>query len=91
MSSESSRSTALSEVLPRESLNDPVSLISALYPLKELSEQMKYGSMHSKGPGFDAQRSKLRERNEFQTYVIDQFVKLAEADRQFLKGLGFRD
>jgi hypothetical protein len=33
----------------------------------------------------------LRERNEFQTYVIDQFVKLAEADRQFLKGLGFRD
>ena len=91
LSSESSRSTALSEVLPRESLNDPVSLISALYPLKELSEQMKYGSMHSKGPGFDAQRSKLRERNEFQTYVIDQFVKLAEADRQFLKGLGFRD
>ncbi|MDA9612082.1 4-phosphoerythronate dehydrogenase [OM182 bacterium] len=88
-SSVPSRAFILSEVLSQNLLNSPAAIVSALYPLAELSEQMKFEAMHGEGPGFDEQRSKLRLRNEFQAYMIDKSVKLNKSDRLFLKGLNF--
>ena len=85
-----SKQFTLSEVLPQSLLNSPASLMAALYPLIEISEQMKFEAMHDQGPRFDEQRSKQRLRNEFQTYVIDNSVKLNESDRLFLEGLSFQ-
>lgn len=86
-----SRPFILSETLPQKLLISPASIVSTLYPLIALSEQMKFQAMHDEGLGFDAQRSKLRLRNEFQAYIVDKSMKLNETDRQFLKGLSFQN
>jgi hypothetical protein len=86
-----SRPLILSEILPQKMLISPASIVGTLYPLIELSEQMKFQAIRDEGLGFDAQRSKLRLRNEFQSYVVDKSIKLNEPDRQLLRGLSFQN
>ena len=86
-----SRPLILSEILPQKMLISPASIVGTLYPLIELSEQMKFQALRDEGLGFDAQRGKLRLRNEFQSYVVDKSIKLNEPDRKLLRGLSFQN